>query len=207
MGIITAADLKEYRDVDDSLDDTTLGWAVDAANRAVIEHCGRDFTKTAIVDASARVLEPEDEQDLEVWDFWTTTGLIVKTSSADNMIFDVTWTLNTDFLVEPFNGLNESGQSVPYNEIEAIGAKWFPVGRRRPSVQITAAWGWASVPGPVFQATLLIANRIASRRKSPEGVLGGMADFGAVRVSNREDPDALRLLAPFRKPERTAMVG
>lgn len=207
MGIITAADLKEYRDVDDSLDDTTLGWAVDAANRAVAEHCGRDFTKTATASASARVLYPSEEGEIEVWDFWTTTGLIVKTSSLDDGVYDITWTLNTDFMVEPLNGLNESGQSVPYNEIEAIGAKVFPVGRTLPSVQVTAAWGWASVPGPVFQATLLIANRIASRRKSPEGVLGGMADFGAVRVSNREDPDALRLLAPFRKPERTAMVG
>lgn len=207
MGIITAPDLKEFRGIDDDIDDAVIDWAVDAANRAVIEHCGRDFSRTETADATARVLYADDGCELDVWDFWSTTGLIVKTDSGDDGTYDTTWTINTDFIVEPLNGLDESGQTVPYCEIKAIGGKRFPTWGRRPQVQITAAWGWASVPAPVFQAALLIANRFASRRKSPEGVLGGFQDYSAVRVSQREDPDALRMLAPFRKARMTSLIG
>jgi hypothetical protein len=32
-------------------------------------------------------------------------------------------------------------------------------------------------------------------------VAGGFQDFGAIRVSNREDPDVAMLLAPYRRSE------
>jgi hypothetical protein len=66
-------------------------------------------------------------------------------------------------------------------------------------VQVTAAWGWSADPAAVVNATLIQAARIFKRRTSPEGVVGGFQDFGAVRVSSRMDPDVMDLLAPYRR--------
>ena len=206
MAIITAANLKTHLGISDTVDDTTIGYAVNAANRAVIEHCGRNFDKVATGSASARIYRACETHELAVDDFWETSALVVKTDGGDDGTFETTWVLNTDFILEPLNGLRY-GQAWPYTTIRAIGGKLFPTWSRRPAVQITAAWGWTAVPDDVYEAALIKAARIWKRKNSPEGVLGGYQDFGAVRISRYEDPDVLSLLAPYVHPARTALVA
>jgi len=138
-------------------------------------------------------------------DFHTTNALVVKTDAGDDGVYETTLTLNTDYVVEPLNGI-EDGISVPYRKIRSASWIFSSVATTFPSVQVTAAWGWASVPGDVTEATLLKAARLFKRKNSPEGVLGGFQDFGAVRVTNREDPDVMMLLNPYRRAEMVAFT-
>ena len=197
MAIITTENLKSHLGIPDTTDDTTLGWAVDATNSAIVDYCGRTFDKTVTGSASARVFDRLDACEIEVDDFWETSVLVVKSDDDDDGTFETTWTINTDFILEPLNGLRY-GQAWPYTTIRAVGSRRFPR-TLRPGVQVTAAWGWASVPAPVFEAALIKAARVWKRRKSPEGVLGGFAEFGPVRVSRSEDPDVAGLLDRYQR--------
>lgn len=205
MAIITNTNLKDWLGISDNADDATITFAVDAANMAVVEYCGRTFDKTTSGSETARVYRPETSRVVYTDDFWQTTNLVVKADDTDDATFATTWTINTDFVVEPLNGLI-NGRHTPYYKIQAVGSRYFPT-LERPSVQVTAAWGWTAVPDPVVEATLIKASRLFKRKNSPEGVLGGWAEYGAVRISNREDPDCVGLLAWYRRPDLVGMVG
>lgn len=205
MGIITSADLKAYLGIEDGRDDAQIDAVVASTNQGIIEHCGRTFDKTAVASPTTRVFRPTRQGVLEVDDFWETTALVVKTDDGDDGVYETTWTINTDFILEPLNGLRH-GQAWPYDTIVSIN-RLFPTWNRRPGVQITAAWGWAAIPASVTTAALLIGARLQKRRNSPEGVLNGFTEFGPVRISRNEDPDAFRLLGPFVHPSKAALVG
>lgn len=211
MAIITSANLKTHLGISDSTDDTVIGYAVNAANSAVIDFCGRSFDKVAEASETARVygyssagVGVRDAYTAVVHDFWSTTNLVIKTDDNDDGTYETTWA-STDYRLEPLNGLI-GGLSVPYYRIRAVNNRTFPTSNRRTCLQVTAAWGWTAVPDPVFEATLIKAARIFKRRTSPEGV-AGFGDFGVVRISRTEDPDVAGLLAPFVRNERAVMVG
>jgi len=199
MAIITSSDLKAHLGISDSTDDTTVATAVAATNQAIPRWCGRDFTASTTGSASARVFRPRTPTLCITDDFWTTSSLTVKTDAEDDGTYGTTLTLNTDFMVEPLNG-REDGVTVPYYRLKAVS--WlFDVEHDFPSVQVTAAWGWAAVPDDVKQAALIQGARLFKRKNSPEGVLGGFQDFGAIRITSRLDPDVQMLLAPYRRAE------
>lgn len=184
-------------------EDTMIESAIEAASRAIDAYCGRRFyTDTT---ATARVYNATDPLYLSVDDFSTTTGLVVATDTGDNGTYDLTWTLNTDYLADPPNGTQGGLSGLPYTAIQAVYTRRFPITGLRPRVQITARWGWAATPDPVAQACLIKAARIFRRAQTPEGFSAGEA-FGAVRVSNREDPDVVLLLGPYRRGGGTGLV-
>lgn len=200
MAIITSSDLKTHLGISDSTDDTTIATAVAAANQGVVRYCGRTFDRTSSGSASERVFRPRSHTLTITDDFWTTDSLVVKIDSADDGTYESTLTITTDFIVEPLNGM-EDGITVPYRKIRAT--EWtFSPEFTHANVSVTAAWGWSAVPGDVTLATLIKAARLWKRKNSPEGILGGFADFGAVRITNREDPDVAMLLEPYRRTEQ-----
>ena len=184
-------------------EDMMIEAAIESASRAIDSYCGRRFWSDTTV--SARAYDATDTVFLPVDDFSTTTGLIVQTDTGDNGTYDLTWTINTDYLAAPV--VTESGGITgnPYTAIRAVYVRRFPITGLRPRVQVTAKWGWASVPEPVAQACLIKAARIYRRAQTPEGFSAGEA-FGAVRVSSREDPDMVLLLGPYRRAGGTGLV-
>jgi hypothetical protein len=52
----------------------------------------------------------------------------------------------------------------------------------RPGVQVTAKWGWPSVPSDINMACLILAADLYKRKDAPGGILG-LGDLGAVRMS------------------------
>jgi len=196
---ITANELKAFLNIGDTVDDSLLIGAVAATDQWVTEYCGRSFT--TVETPTAKTFRPTDAYVLVVKDFWTLTGLVVKTDDDDDGTFETTWVIGTDFTVDV-------DDDRPYGELVAVGSRTFPVGHRwRRSVEVTAAWGWAEMPGPVKQASLIQAARIFKRKDSPAGVLGGFADFTALRVSSRIDPDVADMLQPFRHPDIAVHVA
>lgn len=205
MAIIAPEDLKALLRITDSTDDETIGFAVAAANDSVVAYCHRSFDKTAVGEETARVFHPAHGACVYVDDFWDTTNLAVATDDGDVGTYATAW-VAADFQIEPLNGY-DGATATPYYRIRAVGNRYFPACNRHTPVRVTAAWGWGAIPDAVFQATLIKAARIFKRKDSPEGVLGGFADLGAVRISNREDPDVCMLLAPYVRIDRSALIG
>jgi hypothetical protein len=197
MGYPTVSELRGHIGVDDTFEDGRLVSSLEAAVRDVEAFTGRRFVQDAAV--SARTYRPESAYYLRLpagHDISTTTGLIVKTDDSSVGTYGTTWTINTDFVLEPFDGVGYDGSTGwPYTRVVAVGSRWFPrCYNHRATVQITAKWGWATTPEPVKQAVLLRAAALWKRKDAPYAV-AGFGDLGLIRV--REDPDIVSLLSRY----------
>ena len=181
----------------DTLDDDLIDNCVGAASRLIDGYCKRRFWQSGT--AEARVYQAEDSFYCSIDDV-AGTALTLKTSSQADGTFDVTWKVS-DYQLEPLNG-NLDGLTWSYDKIRAVGDYLFPTVNAnygdQALVQVTAIFGWPSVPEPVTQATIIQASRIFKRYDSPLGV-AGFGDLGAIRVSRYLDPDMAQLVEPYRR--------
>ncbi len=190
---------RQLSDKDAKVDDVIVERAINATSRAVDDWCGRRFWQDSSVQV--RVYRPEESCSARVDDISTATGLLVKTDADADGTYETSWTIGTDFQLEPLNASADGG-AYAWQELVAIGSKRFPICRnRRPSLQVTAKFGWSAIPAQVEQAAVLRAVAIFKRKESPQGI-AGFGDFGAIRVT-RQDPDVVALLANFQR----VMVG
>jgi hypothetical protein len=194
----TYADLdevKEYLDIDRSDFDSRLDDALITASRAIERYCGRQFNDADT--ASARVFYPTRQKVAYVDDFHTTTGLLVKTDETDDGTFEETWT-SADYQLEPLNGIREGTTGWPYWTIRAVGDSLdFPVNEKgRATLEVTARWGWSTVPAPIKTACLILAAETFKLATVPLGV-AGMGEFGFVRL--RDNKTAMAKLDPYRR--------
>ena len=198
-GYCSLADVKAAARITDSIDDTLLELSIESASREIDSYTERVFYSTGGTPV-ARVYIPQDIYLVETDDIISVTT--VKSDSAGDGTFDITWTV-TDFQLEPLNG-RAGGIDTPATRIRAIGDYLWPVYEPRnvnsnqASVQVTGVFGFATVPTAVRQATILSALRQYKRYESPTGVLG-FSDIGAVRVGTKLDPDVERMIQPYRK--------
>jgi hypothetical protein len=193
---ITRAQLKAHLSIPvlDTDDDVALARVVASTSRAVEKWCRRrTFGQDAA--ASTRTFHADGYGCVYVDDIATATGLAVATDDDDDGVFEQSWTVSTDFALEPVNALADD---LPVTRLVAVGDLWFPAGCARASVSVTATFGWPAVPDEVVEATLIKAARLFGRKDTPNGVAGS-GEFGVVRITNREDPDVVALLAPFRR--------
>ncbi|MFZ9907806.1 MAG: hypothetical protein ACO3FJ_08960, partial [Ilumatobacteraceae bacterium] len=149
--------------------------------------------------ATTRVFTAGDEFVCEIDDI-SSTAITLKTSTNADGNFDVTWTAS-DYQLEPVNGILD-GLTVAYTRIRAVGDYLFPTLNANfgseALVQLTAIYGWPSVPEPITQAVIIQASRIFKRYDSPLGV-AGFGDLGAIRVTRALDPDVAQLVEPYRR--------
>ena len=181
----------------ETLDDDLIDNCVGAASRLIDGYCNRRFWQSGT--AEARVFQAEDSFYCSIDDV-AGTALTLKTSSQADGTFDVTWKVS-DYQLEPLNG-NLDGLTWSYDKIRAVGDYLFPTVNanygEQALVQVTAVFGWPSVPEPITQATIIQASRIFKRYDSPLGV-AGFGDLGAIRVSRFLDPDMAQLVEPYRR--------
>ena len=190
-GYCSLSDVKSALRIADTNDDALLEVAVESASRLIDGYCGRHFYSTS----ATRVFVPSDSVLAYVDDLASTT-VTVKTSSGADGVWDTTWTA-TDYQLEPLNGVS-GGLAQPYTRVRAVGDYLFPVVGGEATIQITATFGWSSVPTAVKQAAVIQASRIFKRLDSPLGV-AGFGDLGAIRVSRGLDPDVQQLVDPLRR--------
>lgn len=188
------SELKTYLRISDAVDDAELTVALNAASRSIDQYTGRQF---GVISAAApRYYTPiryEGRYVVFIDDLMSTTNLVVKVNSEDGGSYDTTLVLNEDYYLK---GANNAADARPWNQI--IGRN-YSLPLRTDSVEVTALWGWTSVPAEVKQAALIQAARFFKRKDAPFGIAGS-PEFGSeLRLLNRLDPDVQLLLDPLRK--------
>ena len=189
-GYCTLAEVKAALRLNDAIDDTLIENSVEGASRRIDGYCGRFFYNTT----NAVKFFASDAYRLAVPDISSTSGLIVQTDDNGDGSFETTWTLNTDYILEPTDA---ALQSRPYRRITATGGKTFPMFYipQDAGVQVTATWGFPSIPDDVREACVLLSMRQFARYNAALGVMA----FGDMAVSVRSvDPDVRDLLSPYR---------
>lgn len=183
----TLTDLKSYLGITDTVDDNQLYIALDASQAAIEAYCGRTFGRDTA--ATARLFDVAYDECLYVDDIASTSGLVVGTSNGNGTY---TTLVASTYTTRPLNALTKGR---PITQI--VGNDW-STGALNAGVQVTAKWGWPSVPPEVTQATLILASRLFKRKNSPEGV-AGFGDLGVIRITT-QDVDVKTLLAPYVLP-------
>lgn len=198
-GYCSLAELREHMgDTGTTLTAAVAERAIEAASRSIDRHCGRWFYQEAAT--SIRVYRPDNPYQAWVDDISTTTDLVIKTDTTADGTYATTWA-STDYQLEPLNqdivGSGSTVQPYAWWRIAAIDRYTFPTPNLRPTLQVTARYGWTAVPDDVQEACLILSAALYERRNSPDGTIG-VDGFGAVRIG-RQDPDVARLLAPYCK--------
>jgi len=183
-------DLKAYLRISDTTDDALLQSALDSSSRWIEQYCDRVFYPA--ITASARTFYPRSAYVVDIDDFWTTEGLIVKVDTADDGSYSTTLTIGTDYIAQPVN----PRVGWPQTRIVSVNLSLPLSASRRPSVQVTAKWGWPAVPDLVRRACIQLAEEDYKMKGAPFGV-AGVDQFGPIRV--RENRMALAWLAPYRR--------
>jgi len=198
-GYITIPDYKEWIGLGDAKDDAVIDESIEAASRGIDNFCKTRFWQTAA--GTNRLFDTCDGWRIRIGDAVAVTQ--VATDGDGDGLFETVWAA-TDYQLLPLNPA-AAPEPMPFTQIHAIGTLTFPrvtsVTSRYGRVQVTGTWGWPSIPGAVRQACLLVTNRLVKRRNSPEGV-AGFDEFGVIRISSRDDPDAVRYLTPYRTMRR-----
>lgn len=151
-------------DFDDRIADAILG-----AVRLIEARCARRFWADA--DVVQRLYWPRDPDVAVVHDISTTTGLVIEQDTTGDGTFDETWSAD-DYDLGPVNAdaYDAADTFAPAHawwEIHAVDDKSFRVGSRRPSLRVTARFGWSAVPDDITDATFLLANRLFRRHEVP----------------------------------------
>jgi hypothetical protein len=189
-GYSTLAQVKAALRVTDNLDDTLLEMAIESASRAIDQYTNRSFYNAG---TAVRYYAPNGDFNVDIDDLISLTTLA--TMSADDQVYDTTWT-STDYQLEPLNGYAD-GITQPYNHIRAVGDYTFLTLGGEATIKVTGVWGWNAVPIQVTQATVIQASRIYKRLDSPLGIISG--ELGSMRVGARIDPDVAQLVDSLRR--------
>lgn len=183
--------VKDALRITDTVDDSLILLALEAACESIDDYCGRSFGTVT----TTRYYEVEDSCELEVDDLASATFTLA-TKSTYNGGYDITWTA-ADYFLSPLNG-RRGGVVWPYTEIHAIAPRYFLEADDIPTVSLTATFGWPSVPARITQAAVLQAQRFYKRMDSPLGV-AGVSDMGIMRVSRGLDSDVQLMIERFRR--------
>ncbi len=181
--------------------DANVQAAIAAASADVRSFCGRTFYQSA--PAAVRYFMPDPAVFNSFWlldidDIATLSGLTVQSDSTGQGNYTTTWSINTDFIAQPVNQSRVGIFGWPYDKLQAVGDRLWPrpiSTRARPTVKITATFGWAAIPEPVKLATKIVANQNVALGGAALGV-AGFDGFGAVRV--RDIPQVVTMLTPYQ---------
>lgn len=197
-GYCTLTALKGELNITDLSYDTKLETAINAASRQIDGYTGRRFWQDSTVQT--RQFYAEDWTTCEVDDVSTLTGLIVQADQDDDGTFETTYTITTNFIMLPTNA-EDMYPVRPYDTIRLVdsGISVFPRSASgRPGVQVTAKFGFASVPEDVEKATLIQATQLY---KASDAVFGGLSfEAGILRIRETLNPMAAALVEPYVKP-------
>jgi hypothetical protein len=183
-GYATLTQIKNYMSISDNTDNDLLEDLIESASRSIDRMANRRFYLDAT--ASARLYRAYSDIFVYVDDIGTTSNLSVALDINGNGTYTKTLTLNQDYILDP---LTASSLNRPFTQLTMVSntESWpiFPgltQNGLRPGVQVTAKWGWPSVPDDINMACLILTADLYKRKDAPGGILG-LGDLGVVRMS------------------------
>jgi hypothetical protein len=183
-GYATLTQIKAYMSISDNTDNDLLEDLVESASRSIDRIANRRFYLDST--ASARLYRAYSDIFVYVDDIGTTSSLVVATDENGNGTYSKTLTLNQDYILDP---LTASSLGRPFTQLTMVSnTETWPIfpgltqNGLRPGVQVTARWGWPSVPDDINMACLILAADLYKRKDAPGGILG-LGDLGVVRMS------------------------
>ena len=183
-GYATLTQIKNYLSISDNTDNDLLEDLIESASRSIDRIANRRFYADS--SASARLYRAYSDVFVYTDDISSTTGLVVAIDENGNGTYSKTLTLNTDFIMDP---LTAAALGRPFTQLTMVSntesCPIFPgltQNGLRPGVQVTAKWGWPSVPDDITVATLTLTADQYKRKDAPGGVLG-LGDLGVIRMS------------------------
>lgn len=196
---ITPEELFDFMSLDGNFELGDLQPYCTAASRAVDSFCRDrfypDLDMAGDPDSVARVFWPTSSLTTFI-DYASDVAEVALDLDGDGTYEDV-WDA-TDWYTLPLNGIGSNGEAFPAMAINAAGAKVFSGnGMNRPPVQVTAVWGWATVPPAVAQAALLAGKDMWTTKDERAGLIA-IGEFVAVA---RRNPMFLSLLQPYRRKQ------
>jgi len=169
-------------------DDGTYSMLLDAASRQVEAYCGRQFNRTLV--ATQRRFRALDPERLPVDDFHTLTDLAVE---IDGTAWDA-----ANYDARPWNGVVNGEPGWPFFDLLAVNRSW-PIARRA-TIYVTAQWGWSSVPAGIVEATLDVAQMMASSAAGSSGIVSRESiDNYSVSYARFGFSDLMSRAAPYRR--------
>ncbi len=171
--------------------------ALRAASAAIRAYTDRDFALNTSGIATARTYEYDDSGYIDIADAQSVTGVTINfpfggapvslsTTQWQALPFDAAIKDNIIIFGPTFQGMNrEMGFTQNYDRFEG------PLGGVRPTVEVTAVWGWPAIPEDVQQAAVWTAAAFAedARQITSESI------EGFSRAMNVLAPTALPLRA------------
>lgn len=188
------ADLKAFVRIPDTDDDARLALAITTASRAIDLHTNRQFGLVAAPEA--RYYTPRWDTDMRRWtvkidDLQTVTGIAVMADLDDSGGY----TYEVDaFALKP---VNAQPKGRPWTSFVVLPTSAVLPCAYQDSVEVTARWGWTTVPVPVKEACLLQASRLLKRKDAPFGVAGSPDSGSEIRLLAKLDPDVSVALNPY----------
>jgi hypothetical protein len=154
-GYATLTQIKNYMSISDNTDNDLLEDLIESASRSIDRIANRRFYLDA--NASARLYR----------------------AYSDIFVYQ-------DYILDP---LTAPSLSRPYTQLTMVSnTETWPIfpgltqNGLRPGVQVTAKWGWPSVPDDINMACLILTADLYKRKDAPGGILG-LGDLGVVRMS------------------------
>jgi hypothetical protein len=195
----TVAELRSYSSTSGTAEDARLQFALTSASRAIDQATNRQFGVLTV--AAARYYTPcwspsTGRWVAEVDDLSAIAGLVVKSDLDDNAVYETTI---TTYRLWP---LNAASDGRPWDQI--VFDPGTSVATRPGSLEVTALWGWLTVPVTVKNATLLQASRFVKRKDAPFGVAGSPEMGSELRLLAKCDPDVEVMLLPYAGPPKVA---
>jgi hypothetical protein len=170
--------------ISDNTDNDLLEDLIESASRSIDRMANRRFYLDAT--ASARLYRAYSDIFVYVDDIGTTSSLAVALDINGNGTYTKTLTLNQDYILDP---LTASSLGRPFTQLTMVSnTETWPIfpgltqNGLRPGVQVTARWGWPSVPDDINMACLILTADLYKRKDAPGGILG-LGDLGVVRMS------------------------
>src|SRR5688572_8125097 len=176
-------EIKDYVRVDDSLDDAKWDLAIPAASRAIDRGTGRQFGIVEAVEARTYAVKyrPRTRRwHAAIDDLRTVAGLVLPAS------------VTSGYRLFPRNAV-------------ALGFAWteitFAEDPRNDDdeLDMTALWGWESIPVAIKHAAALQTSRFAARWDSPYGIAGSPDQGSELRLLARVDPDVAVSIRHYRR--------
>ncbi len=178
--------------------DDDIDLAITAASRGIDNLTHRYFYLHDASNDEVFYYSPTSSLHLEIDDLVTLTTL--KLDTDGNNTFETTLTVNTDFVLEPLNAVEESR---PWERIRIHpnGSYCLPEGYPR-SVEVTGRFGWTTVPYEIKQACVILAAQLLKRTK--DAAVYGFVSLPGLEVNQvarmgRTDPHVMALIDPFIK--------